>query len=106
MAELFKFRRATHDKDSGEYITAFENPTFYQQKVWDAHGDILHHIDSKEGNTYDEVLYEIRKDVTNYDYHPNDLEIWRDGGDMPTPERVALSIVRLIEAGFVEVEKI
>jgi hypothetical protein len=98
-----KFRRATHDQQTGEYIETFRNLEFFQQKVWDAHGNVLHLMDSDKPITYDEILDEVRKDTTNYDYHPNDLQIWRDGEAMPDPKDVALSLVRLIEAGFVEV---
>lgn len=102
MTTNYKFRRATHDAVSGEYNEKFRNPTFIQQKIWDAHGGICHLMSSNKAITYDQLLEEVRKDTTNYDYHPNDLELWRDGEALPTPEAVALSLVRLLEGGYVE----
>ena len=97
---MFKFRRATHDRD-GKYL--FGEQTYFQKLVWSAHGDIVHHLSCAKSMSYEELLREIRSDVTNYDYGPADLKEWRDGGPLPTPEQVALGLVRCIEAGFVEV---
>jgi hypothetical protein len=52
----------------------------------------------------EDVLEEIRKDVTNYLYELSDLNGWRDGLDMPKPQEVAVSLLRLVEAGFATVE--
>lgn len=101
------FRRATHDKITNDYLDKFhkDNLSVFQEMVWKAHGDICHILHSGRGVTYEKILEEIRRDETNYDYHPNDLESGRwCGGNMPSPEQVALSLVRLIEAGFVEIE--
>ena len=100
------FRRATHDAVTGKYkeeIFAEEKLTNFMNKVWKAHGNICHLLSSKEPMSYDDLLEEIRKDVTNFDYHPSDLEVWRDGSPIPCPKDVALSLIRLVEAGFVEV---
>lgn len=103
------FRRATHDKETGEYLVKFydKNTTEFQKMVWKSHGDICHLLSSSQSLSYEKLLEEIRRDTVNYDYHPNDLESGRDcGGNMPTPEKVALSLIRLIQAGFVETEEI
>jgi len=100
----FKFRRATHDVNTNEYIFKDKFPveSHFQKLVWDAHGDIAHHLSSDKGMTFQELLNYIRKDDTNYNYSPSDLENWQDGGDLPKISDVALSLVRLLQAGFVE----
>lgn len=103
------FRRATHDWKTGEYLTgefAQKNLSDFQKKVWEAHGDIAHLLDSGKSMSYTELLEEIRKDFTNYLYESSDLQGWRDGSLMPTPEEVALSLVRLLEAGFIKMDPI
>src|SRR5688500_4368151 len=100
-----KFRRATHDRDGRyrEEIFGHDKESHHQKEVWRVHGGIAHLLTSEKGMSYEEVLEQIRKDVTNYIYHPCDLEVWQDGEKIPTPENVALSLIRLIEVGFVEV---
>ncbi len=101
------FRRATHDKITGKYDEKFDskNQSFFQEMVWKAHGCVVHLLDSRKVMSYEGLLEEIRKYSTNFDYHPNDLESGRDcGGNMPTPEQVALSLMRCVEAGFVIIE--
>lgn len=87
------FRRATHDKITGKYLEKFkdENMSQRMKNVWENHGDIVHMLSSEREMDFDELLQEIRKDTTNYNYE-----------DLPTQERVALSLIKLIEVGFVE----
>lgn len=98
-----KFRRNTHDKD-GNYRETFGDMTAFEKHVWDNHGGICHMMSSSKPMSYDEILIEIRKDTTNYLYEPCDFDkFFYEGEMLPTPEKVALSLVRLIEAGLVEV---
>jgi hypothetical protein len=98
------FRRATHDAFTGDYLDKFrsENISEFQKQVWDAHGSICHLLDSRKAMSLEDLLEEIRKDKTNYTYLPYDLKGWIDGEPMPTPQEVCVSLVRLVEAGFVE----
>lgn len=102
--ERVKFRRATHK--NGVYNTKFreDNLTGFQKRVWEKHGDICHMLDSDKGMEFDDIFDEIRKDTTNYIYAPEDLDGWRDGSMLPTVAEVAIALVRLLEAGFVELE--
>lgn len=102
------FRRATHDRHTGEYIAQkFDNNnmTHYMKKVWDAHGHIVHLMSSKKPMSFQDILNEIRKDVVNYDYRPTDFDLvdCHEGSPLPSPKDVALAIIRCIEAGFIEV---
>ncbi len=103
--QRLKFRRATHDEETGKYKEKFseDNLTSFQKQVWEAHGNICHMLDSSKPMEFEEIFDEIRADSTNYLYYPSDLKGWRDGSDMPTPGEVAVALVRLLEAGFVEV---
>jgi hypothetical protein len=107
--EPFGFRRATHDKDNGEYLEdKFAdykgNTVWYQKEVWDNHGHIAHMMSSEKAMSLTDILTEIRRDSTNYYYDPADLKnCFYDGSKLPEPNEVALSLLRLIEAGFVEV---
>lgn len=98
------FCRATHDSLTGNYLDKFrdENLTSFQKAVWEAHGSICHMLDSRKAMSLEGVLEEIRKDTTNYTYLPYDLKGWIDGEPMPTPQDVCVALVRLVEAGFVE----
>jgi hypothetical protein len=99
-----KFRRNTHTLD-GRYkdeIFGRDKESHFQKKVWAVHGDIAHHLPCDKGLSYEDILQAVRNDVTNYSYHPADLQEWVEGGTLPTPEYVALSLVRLLEANFVE----
>ena len=100
-----KFRRNTHTRD-GKVREELSDDKLncWQKAVWVAHGDIVHMLDSAKAMSYEDILNEIRSDSTNYGYHPYDLQaLWQEGSALPSPERVALSLVRCIEAGFVEV---
>lgn len=99
MRGKFLFRRNTHDRE-GNYRKEF-NGTF-QNHVWSAYGHICHLLDSSRPMTLYEIMDEVRKDSTNYDNYPHDLKYCFDSGPMPTPEQVSLGLVRLLEAGFVE----
>lgn len=99
-----KFRRNTHNR-AGNYKEEFcdENLSQFQKHVWRNHGSIVHIMFSGRAISYNDLLQEIRKDTTNYHYSSFDLPDWLEGDVLPDPREVALSLVRLIEAGFVEV---
>lgn len=99
-----KFRRNTHDR-AGNYKEEFRDDQLnhLQRMVWEKHGSILHMLFSSRAISYNDLLKEIRKDTTNYHYSSLDLPNWLEGDELPDPRDVALSLVRLIEAGFVEV---
>jgi hypothetical protein len=99
-----KFRRNTHDR-AGNYKEEFryDQLNHFQRMVWEKHGSILHLLFSRKAISYNDLLQEIRKDNTNYHYYSFDLQEWIEGAALPDPRDVALSLIRLIEAGFVEV---
>ncbi len=99
-----KFRRNTHTPD-GKYKQEF-NPdslTVWQRVVDKRYRHILHLLCSAKPLSFREVIEEARKDITNYSAGPFDLETLDDRSPIPTQEEIAMAIVRLIEANFVEV---
>jgi hypothetical protein len=98
------FRRNTHDR-AGNYKEEFndQNLSEFQKHVWEECGNIVHMLFSSRAISYNDLLQEIRKDTTNFFYGIDDLGFGYDCCELPDPRDVALSLVLLIEAGFVEV---
>jgi hypothetical protein len=111
METNLKFLRATHDRVTGKYkedIFGYEaiQKNFIMKRVWEKYGNYVHLLSCNNPVTFEELLDEIRRDVVNYPYRPDDICTWSDNiGTLPSFGEVALALVRLIETGFVEVVK-
>lgn len=103
MNSHFKFRRATHDRDGNYLRDKFGKLSYDQQAIYDIHGCVVHLLDSKKGMSFEELLEEVRKDTTNFSYGQFDYNNKREGVHLPSPADFALSLVRLLETGFVEI---
>jgi len=83
-----RFRRNTHDARG-----VYEPTTPEQRAVWDEHGFVGHMLSVSQPMTFDEVMAEVRRYAADFPHDPCSV----------LPAKHALDLVRLIEAGLVEV---